>query len=231
MTSSVVAWTALMCALAGVARAAPEDHSVPPSPSPSSPPGASPSPIPSPSPRPGPTPPPRLRLDVEKQVDKVLSEAPPHFEATVEVIGKSPQDSLAAQFKDLDLECGPAAGGAPTEVETRAFRPHQSPSLDLAALAMAIAGKLKPKGPDHYFLYRVLRRDGGVGYVLREERMPASALYASGGATFDLVEAFPDRDTAMRAWRRLEQGFRTAVPADAGAPLPLWVTSPCRPRK
>jgi len=171
-----------------------------------------------------------LQVDVAKQVDRVLEGSVPRFETSVEVEGKSPQDVLKGQFKGLDLECGPAGGGAPTEVETRAFRPHSAPYLDFAALGRALVDKLKGKGPDRYFLYGIHRRDG-VSYALRDAPMPASGLYAAPGASFELVAAFPDLETATRAWDRLERGFETAVRADPGLPPPAWATSPCRPSK
>jgi hypothetical protein len=154
----------------------------------------------------------------------------PRFETSIEVQGKSPQEILKQQFKGLDLECGPTGGGAPTEVETREFRPHQAPSLDFVALARAFAEKFKGKGPDRYYLYRIHRR-GGLSYTLRDEPMPASELYGAEGASFELVDSFSDIDSARRGWERLERGFETTARADPGSPVPLWATSPCRPRK
>ena len=190
-----------------------------------------PSPTPSPSPSP-------LTLDVEKHVDQVLAEQAgkdtPRFETTIEVVGKSPQIMLERFFGGVDLECGPigsvpAGGGAPTVEETRAFRPHPSPSVDFAALGRAVAQKLKGKGPEKYFLYRV-RSKNGEKFLLREGRVPASWLDTLPGTRFDLVAAFPDLDSGVKGWKRMERGFPTAEGSNAPPPQP-WATTTCRPRR
>ena len=191
-------------------------------------PPATPTPSPSPSP---------LTLDVEKHVDQVLAEAgkdTPRFETTIEVVGKSPQIMLERFFGGVDLECGPigsvpAGGGAPTVEETRPFRPHLSPSVDFAALGRAIAQKLKGKGPEKFFLYRV-RGKNGEKYLLREGRVPASWLDSLPGTTFDLVAAFPDLDSGVKGWKRMERGFPSAVSPSVPPPEP-WATTTCRPKR
>jgi hypothetical protein len=175
----------------------------------------------------------RLRLDVERHVSERLARDRdvPRFETQVEVVGKSPQVMLNRFFGGVDLECGPAAappnGGAPSEVEMREARMHPSPTMDFAALAKAIADKLKRPGPDRYFLYRRTTRSR-VSYELREGRLPASDLYLPG-ATHELVDAFPDLASGTKALRRMESGFASPRSPDAPPPAP-WQTSTCRPR-
>lgn len=196
-----------------------------------------PSPTPSPSASPSP-----LTLDVEKHVDQVLAEeaskGTPRFETTIEVIGKSPQIMLERFFGGVDLECGPVGslppgGGAPTVAETREFRPHPPPSADfgalIAAVGQAVAKKLKGKGPERFFLYRIRNKDG-VRYLLREGRVPASWLDTLPGTTFDLVAAFPDLDSGVKGWKRMERGFPSAEGSNAPPPQP-WATTTCRPRR
>jgi hypothetical protein len=174
----------------------------------------------------------RLRIDVEKHVERVLEAhgETPRFETTVEVEGKSPEAMFESHLRGFDLECGPTAGGAPTEAETRAVRPHPSPYVDLAALAQVLMGKLKGKGKgaDRYYLYRV-RRGGEVSYALREEKVPESSRQAIAGTTFELIETFDDLKTAAAAWRRLERGFEGPLPTTSASPTPPWVTANCRP--
>lgn len=202
------------------------------------PPGPQPTPspdpaVPKPSPSPEPTPAPRrLRLDIERYVQRALESegGPPRFATSVEVDAESPQAAFERHLQGLDLECGPTGGGAPTEAETRAVRPHLSPSADFLALGKWIKGKVqKGKGPDRYFLYRV-RTAKGVSYSLRAEPVP-DALLGVPGTTFELVATFPDQGSATRAWQRLEQGFASPTPTGSGAPPPSWTTSPCRPTK
>ena len=194
-------------------------------------------PEPIPSPRPSPSPPAarnggeRLRLDVQKHVEKILEEEERErllrFEERVEVEGRSAEEVLADHFKGIDLECGPTSAGAPTDLETREFRPHPAPHADLMALAQALMGRLKGGGPDRYFLYRV-QRGTSLSYLVRPDRIPATWSEGVAGATFELIEGFPDLKSATTAWRRLERGL-PAERATDGAPPPLWATSPCRP--
>jgi len=115
-------------------------------------------------------------------------------------------------------------------VETRAVRPHLSPSADFLALGKWIKGKAqKGKGPDRYFLYRV-GTPKGVSYSLRAEPVP-DALLGVAGTTFELVATFPNQGSATRAWQRLEQGFESPTPTGSASPPPSWATSPCRPTK
>ncbi len=175
-----------------------------------------------------------LRLDVDKHVERLLADPQkgglPRFETSIEVLGKSPQVMLEQFFHGLDLECGPASLGAPTDVEMRTVRHLPTPYYDLAALTGAVARRLKAKKPDHYFLYRV-RRAGGVSYWLREDRISDVLLFNTPGATFELVATFPDLDSAAKGLRRMERGFETPTPTVSASPPPPWVTIPCRPRK
>jgi hypothetical protein len=174
----------------------------------------------------------RLRIDVQKHVERVLEAHGEmlRFETTVDVEGQSPEAMFQRYLRDFDLECGPTGGGAPSEVETRAVRPHMSPSADLATLAQMIIGKFKgkPKGPGRYYLYRVLRGDE-VSYALREEKVPETWRQAVPGATFELIDTFHDLKTAAAAWRRLERGFEGPPSTASGAPPPPWVTANSRP--
>lgn len=185
---------------------------------------------PAPSPTPTPTPQPRLDQQAEKVLDEKERSDLPRFESSIDVEGESPQSILDRRLRGFDLECGPTGGGAPGEAETRAVRPHPSPSADLLALGKLIAGKAKGKGPERFFLYRV-RRGDGVGYALREGRMPDSEFYNTTGASFELFETFSDVSQATAALRRMERGFDTAVSPDTRSPTPPWATSPCRPPK
>jgi hypothetical protein len=208
--TALAAMAILMCPLAAPGRA------------------QSPSPTPSPSP---------IVIDVDRHVDQVLEEeakkGPPRFQTTIEVYGKSPQIMLERFFGGVDLECvpggAPPGGGAPTEVEMRAVRPHPAPYVDFAALGMAVAKKLKGKGPERYFLYRVRNKER-VNYLLREGRVPPGTIGALPGVAYDLIAAFPDTDSAVRGWKRMERGFPTAEGPDASPPPP-WQTTTCRPRR
>jgi hypothetical protein len=184
---------------------------------------------PQPSPSPTPTPGPRVDQQVEKVLDEKQRTEIPRFEASIEVVGQSPQAILERRLRGVELECGPAGGGPPTEAETRAVRPHLSPSADFLGLAKAIAAKLKGKGNPRYFLYLV-RRTNDVTFIVREGRISDAEFYNTVGVTFELIEAFPDSKGASAALRRMERGFDTAVSEIAAAPVPPWSTSPCRPK-
>jgi len=186
-------------------------------------------------------PPPKLKLDIDRHVEEALareaSRGLPRFETSIEVVGKTPQIMLERFFGGVDLECAPggaaAGGGAPTEVEMRAVRPHPSPYVDFAALTRLLTEKLKrnraSKAPARYYLYRV-RSPEGVRHVLREERVPAVWVQGLAGTTYELVETFPDVESAVRAWKRMEHGFASPVGPPASPPPP-WVATTCRPRK
>jgi hypothetical protein len=164
---------------------------------------------------------------VEEYLQK---ETAPRFQESVEVVGQTPQAMLERQLEGLHLECGPAGGGgAPTETDMRAARPHPSPYADFLPLLKAVKGALKKKQPDRYFLYRVTGPQG-VRHVVRPERIADALLYAVPGTQFDLIDAFPDLDDAVRALRRLERGFDTAVSRLPTNPPQPWATeTPCRP--
>jgi hypothetical protein len=190
----------------------------------------------SPTPPPSPSPSPSIVIDVDRHVDEVLEEeakrGTPRFETSIEVYGKSPQIMLERFFGGVDLECGPSGGavggGAPTVAETRPFRPHPSPSVDFAALGRAMAKKLKGKGPERFFLYRVRNKDR-VNYLLREGRVPPAWVQSLPGVAYDLIAAFPDTDSAVRGFKRMESGFPTPEGPDSSPPPP-WTTTTCRPR-
>ena len=101
---------------------------------------------------------------------------------------------------------------------------------------MALAGKLmgavKGKAAPHYYLYAV-KRNNTVNYALRDERVPDSWFYNFPGVTFELVESFPDRDSATRAWRRMERGMTPVGPKVDALALTqqTWGASPCRARR
>lgn len=172
----------------------------------------------------------RLKLDIDKHVERLLAGRPelPRFEDSVEIQGKAPQVMLERFFGGVDLECGPSAGGAPSEGEMRAYRPHPAPYLDFAALSAALARKFGPKGTPKYFLYRV-ERQGGVSYSLREERIPESWFLNLPGTTFELLESFVSREDAVVAWRRVHRGEKKLL-YPGGERLPPWVTATCRPK-
>jgi len=190
------------------------------------------------TPPPKPKRPQRLVLDIDRHVERKLEQeakiAPPRFQESIEVVARSPQMLLERFFGGVDLECGPAGGGAPSVEEMRGYRPHAPPTADLMALAMALAGKVmgKVRGkPDpKYYLYAV-RRSNAVNYALREERVPDSWFYNFPGVTFEMVASFPDRDSAVTAWRRMERGFGTPTAPKIDAMAPQWATAPCRPRR
>jgi hypothetical protein len=186
-------------------------------------------PSPSPSPSPAPEQPRRLRLDIERHVDTVMRDrgGQPRFEESVDVLGRAPDVALAEQLRDFDLECGPSSG-PPTAVESREFRPHGAPALDLAALARSLAGALSQPGPPRYFLYR-LRGAAGPDYLLREGQLTV-APGQQPVTSFELVASFPDLASAVQGFRRMERGFGDAVRADAGEPPPPWASVPCRLR-
>jgi hypothetical protein len=186
-----------------------------------------------PAPRASPSPTPTPRPRVDQQIDKVLDEkegtAIPRFESFIEVVGDSPQAILDRRLRGVELECGPAGGGPPTEAETRAVRPHPSPYADFVPLAKAIAAKLKGKGTPRYFLYLV-RRPSDVTFIVRDGRISDAEFYNTTGATFELIEGFSDATAAATALRRMERGFETPVSETSAAPVPPWSTAPCRPK-
>ena len=206
----------------------PAPPDVAPAAAPERPPEATPTPVPG-----------RLRLDIERLVTERLEEEErkgvPRFETRVEVIGKSPQVMIDRFLGGIEYDCTPGGaapgGGAPSHIEMREARWHPSPSADFeAALLKLIARTLKGKmrGEDRYFLYR-LNAAGDVSYVLREGRLPKALLRARPATTWELISAYPDPKSGVKALRRLERGFTT--PEGSSAPPPAdWQTSTCRPR-
>jgi len=188
---------------------------------------------PRPSPTPSPTPRPSLRLNLEKHVEKHIEQGKrpgtPRFEESVEVEEKTPQTMLERHYQGLDLECGGLEGGAPTEVEMRAVRPHASPSIDVLPLLGALRKALGKKKDPRFFLYRITRQ-GKVSYDVRSERV-SDALLGQPGVQFELLEGFSDMGDATRALLRMERGFDRPVPSSSASPPPPWVTAqPCRPK-
>jgi hypothetical protein len=209
------------------------DPSANPSPSPSANPSLKPSPSPSPTPKPSPSPRPSLRLNLERHVEKHIEQqrgpGTPHFEESVDVEDETPQTMLERHYEGLHLECGGLEGGAPTEAETRAVRPHISPSADFLPLVGALRKALGKNKEPRFFLYRITRQ-GKVSYDVRSERV-SGALLGQPGVEFDLLETFSDMDDAKRALQRMEHGFDRPVPSSEAPPPPPWATAqPCRPK-
>ena len=170
----------------------------------------------------------RLKLDIDRLVKERLDQDAdqPRFEENVDVVARSPDALLGRFVEGADLDCEPAGVGAPTEVEMREVRPGNSPSLDLLAIAGAVLSKLKKKGAPRYFVYRVTRA-GKASYLLREGEAPRGWQPGPEGAIIELVEGFPDRGSAVAAWRRLERGL-PGPPTEASPPPPFLATT-CKP--
>jgi hypothetical protein len=156
-------------------------------------------------------------------------EGPPRFETSIDVVGRTPDEVLQEHLRRFDLECGPPSG-VPTHAEMRELRRGLPPAagIDLVALARAVRKSINSGKPDRYFLYRVHRADGPT-YILREGALPAEALYAPG-ATFELLDAFPDKKTAVFVWKRYERNEKPRPPSDAPPPplLPqTWMRANC----
>src|SRR5262245_51099190 len=209
----------------------------PPKPRPA--PYPTPTPTPAASKRPSGPPKPGLRIEYEQKVKERLEEearaAPPRFEDSVDVEGQTPQSVIDRQLRGLPLECGPSGGGpgggAPTETESRAVRPHSSPYMDFLPFLKKLRNRSKNKQPDKFFLYRIKRPEGET-HVVRTERVPDAWLVAApGGLTFEYLEGFPDLGDATRALRRVERGFDRAVSNAKESPPQPWATQqPCRPK-
>jgi hypothetical protein len=182
-------------------------------------------------------------IDVDREVESVLAKDAqrlmPHFETSIEVVGKSPQVMLERFFGGVDLECAPGGapkgGGAPTEIEMREVRAREvgvpnTPYVDFATIAMYLTQKLKPKGKEaeRYFIYRVTTQ-GRVTHVLRAERIPPSLLFGVPGTIYELIATFPDIGSAVGGWKRIEHGFASAV-GPSSSPPPPWQTTTCRPK-
>jgi hypothetical protein len=103
-----------------------------------------------------------------------------------------------------------------------------SPFADFVPLAKAIAAKLKERAT-LLFLYLV-RRTNDVTFIVREGRISDAEFYNTVGATFELIEGFPDSKGATAALRRMEGGFDTPVSEASASRVPPWSTSPCRPK-
>ncbi len=170
----------------------------------------------------------RLKLDVERHVEKVLKRDDDRlrFETQVEVVAKTPDELLARFVEGADLDCEPAGVGAPTELEMREVRPGPAPYFDVLALANAALKKLKSRGREKFFLYRVTSA-GRVRYVVRESEAPKGWQIGPGGTVTELVAGYPDRNSATEAWRRLERGVNK--PAPDASPPPPFLASNCKP--
>lgn len=215
-------------ALFGLAATAPSGRMPPAAATavPTPPPEATPS-----TPAPDVEPKPRLRLDVERHVERLLRPEPgglPRFQETVDVFGWSAEQAFERHLRGFETECGPTAGGAPTEAETRELRHHVTPYLDFLALGRLLAGMLKGRPAERFHLYRI--RDGaGTRHWLREGPLPEAGRLVAPAAEIELVATFEERDEAVQAWRRLERGFAAPLPPASASPLPPWVLGNCRP--
>jgi hypothetical protein len=193
---------------------------------------AAPTETPTPGPRTTPestsAPRPVLRLSADRHVEAMLDqEARPRFETTIDVVGRTHEEAWRAHARGFELECGAPPSGAPTHLEMREMRRvRPGPYLDYLAIARAIRDAVRRAGPDRYFVYRI-HTPRGPTYVVQEGRIPAPALYAPG-ATYELLDAFPDKESAVFYWKQLERGDKGRAPSDA-APPPPWLTSNCRP--
>ncbi len=136
----------------------------------------------------------------------------PRFETTVEVEASTPQSLLGRFFEGSPCA---AAGGVPPP--TQPGRPATSPSVDLLGAAKALGRKLRSKGPDRYFIYRV-REGERVRYSLREGPVPREWLAGVNGVFYELVAAYRDRGDAADALRRLERGAEAAAPKASPCP-------------
>jgi hypothetical protein len=172
---------------------------------------------------------PGLRESAERHAQRLVEEEPPRFETSIDVLGRTPGDTLESHVRGYDLVCGAAPSGAPTHLEMRELRGGMTPFVDFLSIARALGNAIKRAGPDRYFVYRVHRADGPM-YIVREGRIPAPALYAPG-ATFELLDAFPDKKSAVFYWKTLERGeAKGRRPSDAQPPPP-WFSSNCPPHR
>jgi hypothetical protein len=199
-------------------------------------PASAPSPDPSATPSPAAPPRGRLRLDVDRHARELIdretaADGRLRFETSVEVEGKSPQvmlERFVGGPRTLELQCGPSAGGPPSEAEMREVRYHPAPYLDYLAALSWLKGRLDRRGRPKYYLYRVSRGDRTL-YELREGPLSDQAFYNTPGTRYELVESFVASDDAVRALRRMERGFASPTPAVSSSPPPPWVTTTCPP--
>lgn len=169
----------------------------------------------------------RLKLDLDRLAQERLErDTALRFEEHVEVTARTPEELLGRFVEGADLDCEAAGVGAPTELETREVRPGPAPYVDLMALAGAAIAKVKKKGAPRFFVYRVTRA-GKRSYLVREGEAPRGWQLGPEGATLELVDAFPDRRSALAAWQRLERGL-AGPPTDASPPPP-FLSSNCKP--
>jgi hypothetical protein len=168
--------------------------------------------------------PPRLRLDVDRHVERVLAEAKaageiPRFEEKIEV--REPGVMLTRFLQDEDLRYGPTGGGPPTTAETMAYRPGPTPGANFLAVLQWLFEKAREFGPPRFFLYRV-GASGKQWYALYEEKVPRERQAARPDVVYELIESFTDRGRAVAAWKRLERG----EPARGGGVFELWPAPP-----
>jgi hypothetical protein len=198
-------------------------------------------PVPGPTPAPAPgasaiTPAPAsLRLDLDRHVDDLLARhgtaGLPRFEESVEVVERA-QPALDALLAGADLECGPTASGPPPTGDLTAYRGATiPPHADfLAAGKLLWKGLKKLRRPKATWLVYRVRREGASRLVLREGEVSQAARLAAPGTTWEEVARFSDRNQAVNALQRLEQGFATARRRTSGERMPPWVATTCRPR-
>jgi len=172
--------------------------------------------------------PPRLRLDIDRHVERVLSDAKApdgllRFEEKVEV--REPQELLARFLRDEDLRYGPTGSSAPTPAETTAFRPGVTAGANFLPLLQWLLGKARGDRPPRFFLYRVRAR-GRQWFALYEEKVPLERQAARPDVAYELIDGFPDRESAVAAWRRHE---RDGGEAGGGGAVELGPPAPGPP--
>lgn len=199
------------------------------------PPTADATPAPSPSPTASPAPK-RLRLDVDRHVEQVMSRQAatglPRFEDRIEVTDQA-QAALEALLRGAELACSPSSTGPPPTSELNRYKTVPVPPYaDFIAAAKAILKGLKRaspwKGAPRWILYGVRQADA-VRLILREGEIPISVRLSVPGATWEEIARFHDRGEATTALRRLERGFETMARQTPGEPPHPYVSIKCLP--
>jgi hypothetical protein len=158
---------------------------------------------------------PGLQASIEPVLDRLQQEAieqglsadpsnPFRFSTFIEVRAKTPEQLLARFLDGPDEGLARPPHSPPSVRELDRLRA-LPPQPDFVGLAREVARWLGSRGEPHYFLYRVIEKDGQASALLRETRLPGELLTASPtGAVFEPVAEFASRDEAVAAYRRLE---------------------------